>query len=52
MDKLAHVLILEQGKPFRQSQIKIEGAARYFEEYEIADGCATSLGKEYCDFTT
>ncbi|WP_439141603.1 aldehyde dehydrogenase family protein [Planktotalea sp.] len=56
IDEIAKVLTLEQGKPLWESQIEIEGAARYFEYYgnqaETVEGRSIPLGKGYFDFTT
>ena len=54
-DKLAELLSLEQGKPLWESNIEIEGAARYFEYYgnqaETVEGRSIPLGQGYFDFT-
>lgn len=54
--EIAEVLTLEQGKPFWESLIEIEGAARYFEYYgnqgETVEGRSIPLGDGYFDFTT
>ena len=54
-DKLAALLSLEQGKPLWESNIEIEGAARYFEYYgnqaETVEGRSIPLGQGYFDFT-
>ena len=54
-DKLATLLTLEQGKPLWESNIEIEGAARYFEYYgnqaETVEGRSIPLGQGYFDFT-
>ena len=56
IDEIAQVLTLEQGKPLWESQIEVEGAARYFEYYgnqaETVEGRSIPLGKGYFDFTT
>ncbi|MGR3491047.1 MAG: aldehyde dehydrogenase family protein [Shimia sp.] len=55
-DELARILTLEQGKPLWESQIEVQGAARYFEYYgnqaETVEGRSIPLGKGYFDFTT
>ena len=54
-DKLAELLSLEQGKPLWESNLEIEGAARYFEYYgnqaETVEGRSIPLGQGYFDFT-
>lgn len=56
INELANILTLEQGKPLWESQIEVEGAARYFEYYgnqaETVEGRSIPLGKDYFDFTT
>ena len=54
-DRIAEVLTLEAGKPYWESLIEVEGAARYFEYYgnqaETVEGRSIPLGKGYLDFT-
>lgn len=53
--EIAPVLTLESGKPLWESQVEIEGAARYFEYYgnqaETLEGRSIPLGDAYLDFT-
>ncbi len=55
-DEIARTLTLEQGKPYWESIIEVEGAARYFEYYgnqaETVEGRSIPLGAGYFDFTT
>ena len=52
---IAEMLTLESGKPYWESVIEIEGAARYFEYYgnqaETVEGRSIPLGGDYLDFT-
>lgn len=53
--RFAEILTLESGKPYWESIIEIEGAARYFEYYgnqaETVEGRSIPLGEHYLDFT-
>ena len=55
IDEIANVLTLESGKPYWESVIEIEGAARYFEYYgyqaDTVEGRSIPLGADYLDFT-
>ncbi len=55
IDEAATILTLEQGKPYWESVVEIEGAARYFEYYgnqaETVEGRQIPLGAGYFDFT-
>ncbi len=55
LEEAATLLTLEQGKPYWESVIEIEGAARYFEYYgnqaETVEGRQIPLGAGYFDFT-
>ena len=55
IDDIARVLTLESGKPYWESVIEVEGAARYFEYYgnqaETVEGRSIPLGADYLDFT-
>ena len=55
IDEIARVLTLESGKPYWESVIEVEGAARYFEYYgnqaETVEGRSIPLGADYLDFT-
>jgi aldehyde dehydrogenase (NAD+) len=52
---IAPLLTREAGKPLWESEIEIEGAARYFEYYgnqaETVEGRSVPLGGDYFDFT-
>ncbi len=52
---IAPILTRESGKPLWESQLEIEGAARYFEYYgsqaETVEGRSIPLGAGYFDFT-
>ena len=54
-EELAELLSLEQGKPYWESLIEIDGAVRYFEYYgnqaETVEGRSIPLGDGYFDFT-
>ena len=54
-NEVATILTLEQGKPFWEAVIEVEGAARYFEYYgnqaETVEGRQVPLGSGYFDFT-
>ena len=54
-EEIAEVLTLESGKPYWESLIEIDGAARYFEYYgnqaETVEGRSIPLGGDYLDFT-
>ncbi len=54
-DEIATMLTQEQGKPYWESLIEVEGAARYFEYYgnqaETVEGRSIPLGENYYDFT-
>ncbi|MGC6516451.1 MAG: aldehyde dehydrogenase family protein [Candidatus Puniceispirillaceae bacterium] len=54
--EIAELLTRESGKPYWESVIEIEGAARYFEYYgnqaETVEGRSIPLGSGYYDFTT
>ncbi len=54
-DEIATLLTLESGKPYWESLIEIDGAARYFEYYgnqaETMEGRSIPLGNGYLDFT-
>ena len=53
--EIAPVLTREAGKPLWESEVEIEGAARYFEYYgnqaETVEGRSVPLGGDYFDFT-
>ena len=53
--QLAELLSLEQGKPYWEALIEIEGAALYFEYYgnqsSTVEGRSIPLGDGYFDFT-
>ena len=55
IDEIANVLTLESGKPYWESVIEVEGAARYFEYYgnqaDTVEGRSIPLGADYLDFT-
>ena len=55
LDEIATLLTKEAGKPYWESVIEIEGAARYFEYYgnqaETVEGRSIPLGADYFDFT-
>lgn len=55
-EEIASLLSRESGKPYWESVIEIEGAARYFEYYgnqaETVEGRSIPLGSGYYDFTT
>ena len=55
IDEIARVLTLESGKPYWESVIEVDGAARYFEYYgnqaETVEGRSIPLGADYLDFT-
>ena len=54
-DEIATLLTQESGKPYWESVIEIQGAARYFEYYgnqaETVEGRSIPLGSGYFDFT-
>ena len=54
-EEIAHLLSLEAGKPYWESLIEVDGAARYFEYYgnqaETMEGRSIPLGGNYLDFT-
>jgi len=56
LHEIAELLTLEQGKPYWEAVIEIEGSARYFEYYgnqaETVEGRSIPLGDGYFDFTT
>ncbi len=53
--EIARMLVLEQGKPFWESVIEVEGAGLYFEYYgnqaSTVEGRSIPLGAGYYDFT-
>lgn len=54
-EEIAEILTLEQGKPYWESLIEVDGAALYFEYYgnqaSTVEGRSIPLGSGYYDFT-
>ena len=54
-EEIAALLTRESGKPYWESLIEVDGAARYFEYYgnqaETVEGRSIPLGGDYLDFT-